>query len=112
MPTLKALKRFPYGRKVMEPGQPFEASDKDARLLKMLGKASDMDPAPKHVNLPKQKVEEAPAEPEAPLHGRYQRRDMRATDGQTGEETQSSSSRRGRRPKEQDSTSQEDDAEQ
>jgi hypothetical protein len=112
LPTLKALKRFPYGRKVLEPGEPFEATDKDARLLKMMGKAKDPDPAPKMVDLPKRKTEEAPAEPEAPLSGHYRRRDMTATDGQTGEAKQPSSSRRGRRPKEQDSTSQEDDAEQ
>jgi hypothetical protein len=101
--------KLKYGKNVYQYGEAFDASDRDAVLLKKIGRATDAPIQPKMINLPPQ---EAPAEPEAPLSSLYQRRDMRATDGLTGGVTQPLSSRRGRPRKEQISTSQEDDAEQ
>ena len=55
---------------------------------------------PARVDIPKP-VEKAvePAQSPLPESGHYQRRDMRAEDGRTGEATSAPSSRRGRPPK-------------
>lgn len=96
--------RGPHGRE-HEKHAVFEvATDKEAFGLKMRGLARYAEPVNKTdlpVEVMKPKVEEAPVEPEAPL--RYLRRDMRATDGPTGEETSAPSSRRGRQPRKQTS---------
>ncbi len=39
MEQLTALKPFPYARKSLKPGDDFEASSKDARILIVIGKA-------------------------------------------------------------------------
>lgn len=105
MPKLVALKELYYARATYLPGAVFEAHEKHARLLKAIGKAADVPPAkkkPAHVDIP------APvkgAEEPAPLSepGQYQRRDMRAEDGRTGETTSWPSLRRGRPRKDQTS---------
>lgn len=106
MPELKALRELRYGGKTIFPGEGFEASEKEAKLLKAIGKATDGEVANK-TDLPKAATAPEPApEPDpVPLQdaGHYQRRDMRAEDGQTGEETSPASSRRGRRRKAQTS---------
>lgn len=114
MPRLiSKIDKLKYGKRAYSFGDAFEATERDAILLKKLGRASDAPVQRKMVDLPPQKVtQEAPAEPEAPLSSFYHRRDMRATDGPIGEATQPSLSRRGRPRKEQISTSQKDDAEQ
>lgn len=105
MPELTAIKEHRYGGTQRFPGDNYEATDKDAKLLKAVGRAKDKGSARKSpVDLPDEvmsrKVEEAPAEPEAPLPepNTYLRRDMQAA-GQIGETAQSSLSRPGRRPK-------------
>jgi hypothetical protein len=41
MPTLTALKEVRYGGATVRAGETFEATEKDARLLKAIGQASD-----------------------------------------------------------------------
>lgn len=114
MPRLiSKIDKLKYGKGVYSFGEAFDATDRDAALLKKIGRATDAPVQRKMVNLPVHEIkQEAPAEPEAPLSSFYQRRDMRAMDGPIGETTQPSLSRRGRPRKEQISTSQKDDAEQ
>jgi hypothetical protein len=101
MPMLKATRELRYAGVTLMPGDTFDASDKDARVLKAIKKAEDASEAkPRTVDLPAKamKATEAPAEPEAPLSGnQYMRRDMQAV-GQTGEAISAPSSRRGRPP--------------
>ena len=87
--------RLPYGRNVYRRGEEFEASDKDARLLKFIRKAADAVAPPPPAKV-KAIVQEVPAEPPVPLSSHYLRRDMRAEDGRTGETTSLRLSRRGR----------------
>jgi hypothetical protein len=112
MPNLQAKVRFPYGKKVLQVGETFEASEKIAKLLKGMGKAEDATEITSRTDLPKEVMKRAPkkeaAEEPAPLAPTYQRRDMQAT-GQTGEEKPAPSSRRGRRPKVFGSTAFEED---
>lgn len=105
MVSMIAAKRvkYPHGHtgKEYKPGEPFTAlSERDAKQLYIRGVATYGKPANK-TDLPKKaaKIEEAPVEPEAPLSRTYHRRDMQAQDTQTGEDSLSSSSRRGRRQK-------------
>jgi hypothetical protein len=75
-------------RKEYRPGVEFEVSDdNEASRLERTRKAKRAPVKPAHVDLPKAMKAE---EPEAPKpvgrRGRYQRRDMTAEDGQTGEE--------------------------
>lgn len=101
MPNLIATKEVRYAGKTMLAGESFEASDKDAKVLVAIKKAEYGGAAKNKTDLPKKaaKIEEAPVEPEAPLSRTYHRRDMQAQDTQTGEDSLSSSSRRGRRQK-------------
>lgn len=106
MPALIATKELRYGDRTVHPGEPFDASEKDARLLKAIGKAKDGEPVNK-TDLPKATMP-SPADPElgddkeqeppAPLErgASYQTRHMEADTGLTGEEKPSPSSRRGR----------------
>ena len=84
MVKLTAKRRMQYGKRRLVAGDVFEARDKDARLLTLLGRAAVYIEPPK----PKRKkaeevavydaVEPAPAHELAP--GEYLRRDMRAED--------------------------------
>lgn len=101
--------KYPHGPTGREyaPGEPFTAlSERDAKGLYIAGKAKYGAPANK-TDLPAEvmqpKAEEAPEETVFPLSRHYQRRDMRAEDGQTGEETSAQSLRRGRQPRKQTS---------
>ena len=110
MPQLTATRELRYGGKTLLEGDSFEATDKDARTLIAIKKAEAAGSSPKNkTDLPKEVMkpakvekveEEAPSEPVVPLSTQnYMRRDMRATDGPTGEETSVPSSRRGRQPR-------------
>lgn len=117
MPNLEATRTVRYGGKDRQPGDQFEASDKDAKILKAIGKAKDWEgPAKSVVDLPDEpkktapkptvqpkamKAQEVEDQPIAPLH--YLRRDMRAEDGPTGGAKSAQSSPRGRQPKKQNS---------
>ena len=63
MPQLIAKAAFPYAGRSLQPGDRFEATEKDANLLKMVKRAEDAD-----------------ASPDEPRRRRYQRRDMVAGD--------------------------------
>ena len=94
MPILKALREVRYASITYQAGETFEATDKDAKVLKAVRKATDAEAAPKTVDLPKEAMVMAEVEEDAaPLSG-YLRRDM--TVGQIGAEIPAQSSRRGR----------------
>lgn len=67
MAKLIATKRQRYGTRELRTGDAFEASDKDARVLKALKRAT---PAP----------DSAPPKPRPKSSERYSRKDMRADD--------------------------------
>jgi len=98
MVPLKATTELRYGGVTRHAGDRFEATDKDARLLKAIGKAVDDGALPNRTDLPVLKTKEAPAEPDVPLPGpgAYRRRDLQAEDGLTGEASAAPSSRRAR----------------
>jgi hypothetical protein len=75
-------------RKEYRPGVEFEVSDdNEANRLERTRKAKRAPVKPAHVDLPKAMKEEEHAAPKkSGGRGRYQRRDMVATDGPTGEE--------------------------
>jgi len=76
-------------RKEYRPGASFDVADeREADKLERARKARRVPDKPKHVDVPKHtKVEEPDEAPKkSGGRGRYQRRDMTATDGQTGEE--------------------------
>lgn len=77
MPRLVAIKEHRYASKQMLPGAEYEATDKHAKTLKLIGKAKDAPPAP--VVVAPEPEPEAPA-PAVPRRGRYARRDMVAAD--------------------------------
>jgi len=92
MPKLVATKELFYAGKTRNVGDEFDASDKDAKILKAIGKASDPAPkrgrqvetaalapapAPKKEEPPVQQAEAAAATEEFPLRRRYQRRGLR-----------------------------------
>jgi hypothetical protein len=78
MPRLIAIKEHRYASKQMLPGTEYEATDKHAKTLKLIGKAKDAEPAPAAP------VVAAAPEPEPPAPAvprrRYQRRDLRASE--------------------------------
>jgi len=92
MPKLVATKELFYAGKTRNVGDEFDASDKDAKILKAIGKASD--PAPKRGRQvetaalatapapkeepPVQQTEASATEEAAPLRRRYYRRDLRS----------------------------------
>ena len=78
MIKLTAKRAMKYGTRRLGVGDVFEARDKDARILTLLGRAAVYVEPPK----PKRrKAEEAEAPVEAPVvAGEYLRRDMRAED--------------------------------
>lgn len=107
--------KYPHGHggREYQPGEPLKAlSERDAKGLFVSGRAIYGKPTNK-TDLPKPvtKAKEAPAEPEAPLSRSYHRRDMVAEGSQTGEDSLSPSSRRGRPRKVQTSEASEDDSE-
>lgn len=67
MPRLVAKQKFTYATRVLQPGDAFEASDEDARLLCGFDKAE-----------PARSISAETSEPEERKTGRYRRRDMRA----------------------------------
>lgn len=112
MPTITALKEVVYAGRTYYPGDTFDASEKDAKILCLLRKTSSGAPARRVVDLPPRvakAVEPEVAEEPAPLSGSYLRRDMQAV-GQTGEDKPVQSSRRGRPRKVQVLPDSEDDA--
>ncbi len=111
MPKVKAIKEHRYGGAQRFPGDEYEASDKDAKLLKAVGKSGDATAQKSVADLPKEVMQRAAPEPEPEVveepatpefrRGEYHRRDMRAeettelkpeTPGRTGEAQQSPSS--------------------
>jgi len=102
MVPLRATTELRYAGVTLHAGDAFEATDRDARLLKAIGKAVGDGSLPNRTDLPVLKSKEAPVEPEAPLPGlgAYQRRDLRAEDGRSGEASAARSSRRARPRKE------------
>lgn len=90
MPRLQAIREVRYAGVTYLAGDTFDASDKDAKLLKAIKKAVAAAEEPA-VEIPKE-------EPPAPNFeaGHYRRRDMRAEDGRIGETISLQSSRRGR----------------
>jgi hypothetical protein len=112
MPTLEALKEIFYGRVTYQPGDKFESSEKDAKVLAAVGKAKAVEApkpaaAPEEVQPPQEpqpqaeqkEAEPAPLAEPAPAPMTYRRRDMQAEDGQTGEAKSPPLSRRGRQQK-------------
>jgi hypothetical protein len=85
MAKLVALKRLTYprgtGAKEYNPGDTFEAlSDRDAKALKLVGRAKDAAPSPAPARrTAKQPVTPEP-EPPQPDQSIYNRRDMRPED--------------------------------
>lgn len=85
MPDLTAIKEHRYGGKQRFPGDDYTATEKDAKLLKAVGRAKDRAESPKSpVDLPAEvmsrnlePVEEPNADPE-PARGEYLRRDLTA----------------------------------
>lgn len=67
MPQLVAKAAFTYATRALKPGDKFEASEKDARILKLTKRADD-------------DLDEGAAAPEPKRTRRYQRRDMLAED--------------------------------
>lgn len=84
-----AMKTVYYGRKEYRVGQEFDVpNERDAAKMLRAHKAKAAPVKPGKVDLPKSmKAEEFDAPKKSGGRGRtYQRRDMTATDGQTGEE--------------------------
>ncbi|EHM01148.1 hypothetical protein HMPREF9946_02223 [Acetobacteraceae bacterium AT-5844] len=78
--SLVATKAFRFGGRALVAGDEFEASARDARLLKAVGKAGDPKPKAVRAAKPAPKDDE-PGDSEAPdvlRRGRYARRDMQA----------------------------------
>lgn len=100
-----ALKRvkYPHGPSGKEyaPGEAFTAlSERDAKALYVSGRArqAERDVPVSPAELPSAAaVSEAAPNQEGESRRQYQRRDMQAVDGQTGEDPPLRSSRRGRR---------------
>lgn len=67
MPQLVANAAFTYANRALKPGDRFEASDKDAKILKLTKRASD-------------DLDHGAEPPEPKRNRRYQRRDMLAED--------------------------------
>jgi hypothetical protein len=88
MVAMIAMKTVYYGRREYRPGQEFDVRiDREVDRLVRANKAKLAPAKPAMIDLPAMKAEEAPGEPKR--RGRppkYLRRDMVATDGQTGEE--------------------------
>lgn len=102
MQKLTAIKEFRYGGAQRFPGDQFDASDKDAKLLAAVGRAEIAKPRelPRHIETQRATVKKMEAEDEAPKSepGRYLRRDMQAEGGQTGEVASRSSSQADQAP--------------
>lgn len=74
MPTLTATKALRYAGQSLEVGDKFEASDRDARLLKAVGRAADREEEAPSVDV------ETPVVP-SPVKNKYQTRRIKAADG-------------------------------
>src|ERR1051325_9941622 len=89
MVQMIARKAVYFGRKEYRPGAQFDVdNEREAARLERTNKAQRVPDNTKHVDIPKQvKQEVAEGAPKkSGGRGRYQRRDMTATDGPTGEE--------------------------
>lgn len=73
---LVAVQEFPYGGRNLKPGDPFEASDEDARILKGVGKARGEG---------EEKSQEKTDVTEPRKKRTYKRRDLRAEDSNGGQ---------------------------
>lgn len=86
MPKLVAKVAFTYANRSLQPGDAFEASDKDARVLRLINRAEDAGapapaakapPAVEQLDLNQSGTEQSGSD--EPKRGRrYQRRDMTA----------------------------------
>lgn len=74
MPRLIASKSFRYATRQLRAGDPFDASDADARILLRIGRATEPADMPDDMG-----GVVIPADGE-PTRRRYRRRDMRAED--------------------------------
>lgn len=104
MQRLTALKEVRYAGVQRFPGDEFEASDKDARLLMAVKRAApvevkDVPARQKRADVGTKEIQPAPL-PEA---GRYRRRDMQADSGRIGGTALPSSSQVGQAPEPQTS---------
>lgn len=84
MPRLIATREVRYSGVTHKPGEEFEASEKDARILKGIGKAADPE---KRETVPPRRAlrttalaEDAGEDAGEPARRRYRRRDLTAED--------------------------------
>jgi hypothetical protein len=108
MARIQALKEIRYGGENYQPGDVFDAKDREAKVLVAIGKAKVHQIVIEETYTePVQEAAEAPV----PFCETYHRRDMVAATGPTGEAISSPSSRRGRPRKMRTSQASEGDAE-
>lgn len=74
MPRLIATQSFPYANRSLKAGEPFEASDTDAKILTGVGKARRTE------SVPEQSESSEPPKRRRGRPPKYQRMDMRAED--------------------------------
>lgn len=91
MPRLKATKSMRYASRRLEPGDEFDANNRDARVLKAIGKAEDAPEPRRGPGRPRREpvVEAPPVEPivepddeQTRTVPRYLRRDMQAEESE------------------------------
>lgn len=100
---VKHGRNFPLGRTVYPAGAEVEVEEKFVRYLTSAkGPLEPLSAMQTAADLPKEVMDPPKS---GASRRRYQRRDMTAADGPTGEETSPPSSRRGRRPSGRQSTS-------
>ncbi len=111
MVEMIAKKAVYYGRREYRPGTQFTVdNEREAAKMERTNKAQRIPDKPKHVDVPKPAKVEEPDDNPKKIGGRgrtYQRRDMVATDGPTGEEIPLPSSLQEPQSEEQTSTSSE-----
>jgi len=80
-----ATKSFTYAGKPRKPGDEFDVTGRDVRLLSAVGRAKPAPPPPPPKPVKRDTVAEEPAaQPDEakPRKGRYRRRDMKAENGE------------------------------
>lgn len=81
MPKLIALTDFPYAHRSMKKGEEFEASERDASVLKLTKRAADAKRAvveTRQLSLEGEKPSDDQQDAGQSRRGRYARRDMRS----------------------------------
>lgn len=81
MPKLVALTDFPYAHRSIKKGEEFEASERDANVLKLIKRAADAKQAvveTRQLSLEGEKASDDPQDAAQSRRGRYARRDMRS----------------------------------